>query len=106
MECFDGVVFFFDNSIVVFDGFFDGLQSFQLFDIFGKYICCLIEVDDEEDLSFGSIFVDKIGCILLVCNGGWLCVQIYNKDGDEYDVEMELGEGDLESLEKVIFYDG
>lgn len=106
MECPDGVYFLPDNNVVVSDGPLDGAQSLQLFDISGKFIRCLVEVDDDDDISFSSISVDKRGRILVACNGGRPCVLVYSKDGDDYSLQMELGEGELESPEKAIFHDG
>ncbi|XP_074608573.1 uncharacterized protein LOC141862985 [Acropora palmata] len=108
MESPDGVAFLPDNSIVVSDGPLDGPQSLQLFDISGKYIRCLAEVDeeDDDDISFSSVTVDPTGRILVACSGLRPCIQVYVKDGDEYDIEMEFGEDDLESPEKAIYYDG
>jgi len=105
MECPDGVFFLPDNNIVVSDGPLDGAQSVQLFDISGRFIRSLVEVDDDDDISFSKISVDKTDRILVACNGGRPCVQIYGKDGDEYTLEMELGVGELECPEKAIFHD-
>ena len=106
MECPDGIFFLPNNNIVVSDGPLDGAQSIQLFDISGKFIRCLAEVDDDDDLSFSSIFVDADERILVACNGLRPCIQVYSKDGEEYSLEMELGEDQLESPEKAIFYNG
>ena len=106
MECPDGIFFLPNNNIVVSDGPLDGAQSIQLFDISGKFIRCLAEVDDDDDLSFSSIFIDADERILVACNGLRPCIQVYSKDGEEYSLEMELGEDQLVSPEKAIFYNG
>ena len=106
MECPDGVFFLSDNKIVVSDGPLDGAQSIQLFDISGKFVRCLVEVNDDEEISFSSISIDADERILVACNGGRPCVHVYSKDGDDYSLEMELGEDDLESPEKAYFHDG
>lgn len=106
MECPDGVFFLPDDNIVVSDGPLEGAQSIQLFDISGRFIRCLAEVDDDEDISFSSISVDEKERILVACNGGRPCVQVYSKDGDEYGLEMELGVDELQSPEKAIFHGG
>lgn len=106
MECPDGIFFLPNNNIVVSDGPLDGAQSIQLFDISGKFIRCLAEVDDDDDVSFSSIFVDADERILVACNGLRPCIQVYSKDGEEYSLEMELGEDQLVSPEKAIFYNG
>lgn len=107
MECPDGVFFLPDNNIIVSDGPLDGAQTIQMFDITGSFIRCLVEVDDDEDISFSSISVDEDGRILIACNGSRPCVQVYSTEDDEkYDLAMELGGEHLASPEKAIFYDG
>lgn len=107
MECPDGMFFLPDNNIVVSDGPLEGAQSIQMFDITGKFIRTLVEVADDEDISFSRISVDEDERILVACNGGRPCVQVYNADDDgEYSLDMELGGKDLACPEKAIVIDG
>ena len=107
MECPDGVFFLPNNNIVVSDGPLEGAQSIQMFDITGRFIRCLVEVSDDEDISFSNISVDEDERILVACNGGRPCIQVYSADDDEeYSLDMELGEDHLSSPGKAIFFDG
>ena len=104
-ECPDGISFLPDNSIVVSDGPLDGAQTLQLFDISGRFVRCLVEENDEE-ISFSRISVDKQNRILVACNGGRPCVQVYKPEGEEYSLEMEVGLNHLQSPDKAFFHDG
>ena len=107
MECPDGIVFLPDNNIVVSDGTLEAAQSIHMFDITGKFIRTLVEVDDDEDISFSRIAVDEDQRILVTCNSGRPCVQVYSADDDgKYSLDMELGGKDLATPEKVIVIDG
>ena len=107
MECPDGIFFLPDNSIVVSDGPLEAAQSIHMFDITGKFIRTLVEVDDDEDISFSRITVDEHERILVTCNGSRPCVQVYSADdAGEYSLDMELGGKDLATPEKAIVIDG
>ena len=107
MECPDGVVFLPDNNIVVSDGPLEATQSIHMFDITGKFIRTLVEVDDDEDISFSRISVDEDERILVTCNGGRPCVQVYSPDDDgKYSLDMELGGKDIATPDKAIVIDG
>ena len=108
MECPDGVFFLPDNNIIVSDGPFEEPQSIQMFDITGRFIRSLVEVDDDDgDISFSSISVDDDKRILVTCNGTRPCIQVYSADDNEaYSLDMELGEEHLASPGKAIFLDG
>lgn len=107
MECPDGIVFLPDNNILVSDGPLEAAQSIHMFDITGKFIRTLVEVDDDEDISFSRIAVDEDQRILVTCNSGRPCVQVYSADDDgKYSLDMELGGKDLATPEKVIVIDG
>lgn len=107
MECPDGIVFRPDNNIIVSDGPLDEAQSIQMFDITGRFIRCLVEVNDDEDISFSRISIDEDERILVACNGGRPCIQVYSADDDgEYSLDMELSGEHLGSPEKALFIDG
>ena len=107
IECPDGIFFLPDNNIIVSDGPFEAAQSIQLFDISGKFIRTLVQVDDDEDISFSRISVDEDGRILVVCNGVRPCVQVYTADDHgEYSLDMELVGKDLATPEKAVVVDG
>ena len=107
MECPDGIFFLSDNNIIVSDGPLEGAQSIQMFDITGRFIRSLVEVDDDEDISFSRISADEEERILIACNGGRPCIQVYSAGDDgEYSLDMELGGEHLASPEKAIFVDG
>lgn len=107
MECPDGIFFLPDNNIIISDGPIDEAQSIQMFDITGRFIRCLVEVDDDEDISFSRVSVDEDGRILVSCNGSRPCIQVYSEDDDgEYSLEMEIIGKHLTCPEKAIFIDG
>lgn len=107
MECPDGIVFLPNNNIMVSDGPLEATQSIHMFDITGKFIRTLVEVDDDEDISFSRISVDEDERIVVTCNGGRPCVQVYSPDNDgRYSLDMELGGKDLATPDKAIVIDG
>ena len=106
MECPDGIVFLPNNNIMVSDGPLEDAQSIHMFDITGKFIRTLIEVNDDEDISFSRISVDEDQRILVTCNGSRPCVQVYSADDDgEYSLDMELSGKGLATPEKAIVID-
>jgi len=106
MECPDGIVFLPDNNIMVSNGPLEDVQSIHMFDITGKFIRTLVEVNDDEDISFSRISVDEDQRILVTCNGSRPCVQVYGADDDgEYSLDIELSGKDLATPEKAIVID-
>ena len=103
LESPDGIAFLSDGTLVVADAPFEETQSLYLYDSEGKVEGCLLEMPEEEEVSFGRIFVDGDDRIMVICGSNENSIQVYDRDGD---LLLEFGQSELNGPEKVLFHDG
>lgn len=103
MESPDGVAFLSDNTLVVADSPFEEAQGLQLYDSSGNFQQRLLDTPDDEDISFGRIFIDGEDRILVLCTGEENSVQVYDKEGDSV---LEFGQSELTGPEKALYHKG